>query len=88
MNNNISKIKNDFQDRNSVAWKKLCEYIDSVAENGTDEFVPREALGDELFSQIYTLPESIAKLKKVKKIGLYGSNLKRIPPEIGKMVSI
>ena len=88
MNNNISKIKNDFQDRNSVAWKKLCEYIDAVAKNGTDEFVPREALGEELFSQIYTLPESIAKLKKVKKIGLYGSNLKRIPPEIGKMESL
>jgi len=85
MNNNISKIKNDFQDRNSVAWKKLCEYIDEVAENGDDEFIPREALSDELFNQIYTLPESIAKLKKVKKVGLYGSKLKRIPPEIGEM---
>ncbi|EDM45075.1 hypothetical protein SCB49_03104 [unidentified eubacterium SCB49] len=88
MNKRISKIPNDVQDRNSVAWKKLCEYIDQIAENGTDEFVPREALGDELFSQIYTLPESISKLKKVKKIGLYGSNLKRIPPEIGQMESL
>ncbi|WP_437824561.1 hypothetical protein [Tenacibaculum mesophilum] len=88
MNNRISKILNDVQDRNSVAWKKLCEYIEQVAENGTDEFVPREVLGDELFAQIYTLPESIRKLKKVKKIGLYGSNLKRIPPEIGQMESL
>ena len=38
MNNNISKIKNNIQDRNSIAWKKLCEYVDEVAENGTDEF--------------------------------------------------
>tara|TARA_R110001632_G_scaffold19165_3_gene58437 strand:- start:194 stop:955 length:762 start_codon:yes stop_codon:yes gene_type:complete len=88
MNNNISKIKNDFQDRNSLAWKKLFEYIDEVAGNGTDEFIPREGIGDELFSKIYTLPKSIAKLKKVKKVGLYGSNLKRIPPEIGKMESL
>ena len=88
MNNNFTKIKNDFQDRNTLAWKKLCEYIDEVSENGTDEFVPREGIGDELFSQIYTLPESIAKLKNVKKIGLYGSNLKRIPPEIGEMESL
>lgn len=88
MNKKISKISNDVQDRNSIAWKKLCEYIDKVAENGSDEFVPREALGDELFAQIYTLPESIRKLKKVKKIGLYGSNLKRIPPEIGCMESL
>jgi len=85
MNNNISKIKNDFQDRNSVAWQKLCKYIDEITESGKDEFIPREALGDELFSQIYTLPKSISKLKKVKKIGLYDSKLKRIPPEIGEM---
>jgi len=88
MNNLISKIPNDVQDRNSIAWKKLCGYIDEIAEMGTDEFVPREVLGNELFSQIFTLPESISKLKKVKKIGLYGSNLKRIPPEIGEMESL
>ncbi|MBF8151603.1 leucine-rich repeat domain-containing protein [Winogradskyella sp. F6397] len=88
MNKRISKIPNDVQDRNSVAWKKLCEYIDEVAEKGADEFVPREALGNELFSEIFTLPESISKLKKVTKIGLYGSNLKRIPPEIGEMESL
>lgn len=88
MNNRISKIPNDIQNRDSVAWKKLCEYVDQVAESGTDEFVPREYLGDELFAEIFTLPESIAKLKKVKKIGLYGSNLKRIPPEIGEMESL
>ena len=88
MSNRISKIPNDVQNRNSIAWKKLCEYIDDIAENGKDEFVPREALGDELFSEIYILPESISKLKKVKKIGLYGSKLKRIPPEIGEMESL
>jgi hypothetical protein len=88
MNKRISKIPNDVQDRNSVAWKKLCEYIDEVSKNGTDEFIPREALGDELFAQIFTLPESISKLKKVKKVKLYGSSLKRIPPEIGEMESL
>lgn len=88
MNNRISKIPNDVQDKSSVAWKKLCEYIDEVAESGIDEFVPSEALGDELFAQIFTLPKSISKLKKVKKIGLYGSHLKRIPPEIGQMESL
>lgn len=87
-NNRISKIPNNIQDRNSMAWKKLCDYIDQIVENGTDEFIPREELGDELFAQIYILPESISKLKKVKKIGLYGSQLKRIPPEIGEMESL
>lgn len=81
----ISKIPNNVQNRDSKAWKSLCEYIDYVAENELDEFSPREYLGDELFAEIYTLPESIAQLKKVKKMGLYGSKLKRIPPEIGEM---
>lgn len=81
----VPKIENDVQNRESVAWKKLCRYIDECAENGTDEFVPREALGDELFAEIYTLPESISKLEKVTKVTLSGSNLKRIPPEIGQM---
>ena len=83
----ISKIENNVQDTNSEAWKRLCNYIDVLAENGGDEFSPRDELGD-LFKYIYTLPQSISKLKKVKKVWLYGSSLKRIPPEIGKMESL
>ena len=88
MNNQILRIPNDVQDRTSEAWVKLCEYVDLVAENGTDEFSPRAYLGDELFAQVFTLPESIGKLKAVKKVNLYGSSLKRIPPEIGQMESL
>lgn len=88
MDNNISKIRNNIQDRNSEAWIKLCEYVEHIAKKRKKEFSPREYLGDELFAQIYTLPESIKKLKKVKKVWLYGSNLKRIPPEIGEMESL
>jgi hypothetical protein len=88
MNDRIRKIENDIQDRNSVAWIQLCEYVDKVARENKKEFSPLEALGQELFSQIYTLPETISKLKKVKKVWLYGSNLKRIPPEIGEMEAL
>ncbi len=76
------------QDRNSVAWKKLCDYVDKVAVENREEFSPLEELGQELYAQIHTLPESIAKLTKVKKVWLYGSKLKRIPPEIGKMEAL
>ena len=88
MDKPISVVENDVQNRDSVAWKKLCQYVEEIAENGSDEFVPREALGNELFAQIHTLPESISKLKNVTKMGLYGSALKRIPPEIGEMKSL
>ena len=73
---------------NSVAWKKLCDYVDKVALENREEFSPVEELGRELFAQIHTLPETISKLKKVKKVCLYGSKLKRIPPEIEEMEAL
>ena len=87
-NNMISAIKNNVQDRNCEAWIKLCESIEKIAEEGKDEFSPRDEIGHELFTQIYTLPETISKLKKVKTLYLYGSQLKRIPPEIGEMEAL
>lgn len=85
---NQTKIKKDRQDRNSLAWKKLCDYIDEISINEDEDFFPRKHLGDELFGQIYTLPESIGKLDKVQRIVLYGSNLVSIPPQIGQMQSL
>lgn len=88
MNKRISKIENKVQYRNSVAWEKLCNYVDKVARENGDEFSPLEELGQELFAQIHTLPNTISKLKNVKKLWLYGSNLKHIPPEIGEMEAL
>ncbi|MDY3318179.1 hypothetical protein PG637_01995 [Riemerella anatipestifer] len=85
---NETKIKKRHQDRNSEAWKKLCAYIEKVEKENAEEFSPYEELGPELFSQIYTLPESIGKLKNVKKMWLYGSKLQSIPPQIGEMTSL
>ena len=51
-------------------------------------FAPAQDLGPEDWSQIITLPRSISKLKKVKHLQLYGSNLIRIPPEIGDMQAL
>ena len=77
MNKRISRIDNDVQDRNCMAWKKLCEYVDIVDRENRDEFSPLEFLGEELYSQIHTLPETIFKLKNVRKMWLYGSKLKK-----------
>ncbi|MCY1506773.1 hypothetical protein D3C87_143090 [compost metagenome] len=88
MGKRISRIQNDVQDRDSVAWKKLCDYVDRVAAENRDDFSPIEELGHELFAEIHTLPETISKLKTVKKVWLYGSSLKRIPPEIGEMEAL
>lgn len=81
-------IENDVQDRSTRAWQVLCNYVDELAQTGEPEFSPAERLGPKLFAQIHTLPESISKLEKVTKMWLYGSQLKRIPPEIGLMKSL
>ncbi len=88
MNNLIPAIENDVQDRHCEAWKKLCDYVDRAAAEGLEVFSPGKELGAELFAQIHTLPESISKLKTVKKLYLYGSRLKRLPPEIGDMEAL
>jgi len=85
---NIPKIKKVYQDKNSEAWNKLCDYIDFVEKEGIEEFEPRQKLGNELFSEIQVLPKSISKLKNIKTLHLYGSNLIQIPPEIGEMESL
>ncbi|MER5385440.1 leucine-rich repeat domain-containing protein [Streptomyces sp. NPDC002688] len=46
------------------------------------------ALSPEERRQVVTLPASIAKLTAVKHLVLYGSNLVRLPPEIGAMAAL
>jgi len=87
-NNRLVPVENEVQDTQSEAWQRLCEYVELVAKEEREKFVPFEALGKDLYAQIFTLPKSIATLKSVKKVWLYGSKLKRIPPEIGEMESL
>jgi hypothetical protein len=51
-------------------------------------FRPLRELSPEERQQVVTLPPTIAKLAAVKHLVLYGSNLVRIPPEIGAMTSL
>ncbi|MGH1384197.1 hypothetical protein [Kordia sp.] len=81
-------IENDVQDTSAEAWKKICEYVEIAAREKHSEFNPAEYIGSELYFQLHTLPASIAKLTHVKKLMLYGSSMKRIPVEIGKMTAL
>jgi hypothetical protein len=79
----------DEQDRTCPAWFKLREAIRWAARTGQQEFVLREVLPDYAERlQITTLPREIGELKEVRRLVLYGSNLVRIPPEIGQMDSL
>jgi hypothetical protein len=76
------------QDTDCDAWKKLLELVEKAAAERATTFAPLRNLdpGDE--TRIVTLPPTIARLKAVKRLELYGSHLVRIPPEIGEMSSL
>ncbi len=82
------ELHTDAQDTECDAWKRLLELIEEAAADGREELEPRRALGHDGLRQIVTLPPTVAKLKAVKRLFLYGSALVRLPPEVGLMESL
>ena len=81
-------LHSETQDTSCDAWKLLESLVETAARKRSKEFSPGLEMPPELWSQIITLPRSLAKLTLVKRLYLYGSNLVRIPPEIGAMESL
>lgn len=82
------KLHTEEQDTSCSAWVRLLELIEQAANDNREEFSPSREMTPEQWTQIITLPPSIAKLKAVKHFILYGSSLVTIPPEIGEMTSL
>ncbi|MCX5215116.1 leucine-rich repeat domain-containing protein [Kitasatospora sp. NBC_00240] len=76
------------QDTSAPGWLRLLELVEEAAADGREEFHPLRELAPGERRQIVTLPPTIARLTAVREFGLYGSNLVRIPPEIGAMASL
>lgn len=82
------KLHLELQNTNGDAWKYLLELVEEAAKDCREEFAPGREMKSEHWNQIITLPRSIAKLKHVKRFSLLGSNIVRIPPEIGEMTAL
>jgi hypothetical protein len=78
----------EVQNKESDAWKSLETLVQKAIAEQTEEFSPGLEMPTEMWSQIITLPPSIAGLKHVRKLYLYGSHLVRIPVEIGAMENL
>jgi hypothetical protein len=78
----------DAQDRDGEAWRTLLALIDAAAADGRETFSPGADMPRELWLQIVTLPREISRLKQVRQLNLYGSNISVIPPEIGDMQAL
>jgi hypothetical protein len=81
-------LHNDIQDIKCDAWKRLLELVEIAAAEEQEEFAPRREMEPDDWKHIITLPSSISKLKSVKHLLIYGSNLVRMPPEIGEMTNL
>lgn len=82
------RIHTEPQDTSTAAWKHLLQLVEEAAKDGRAEFAPGREMDAAEWATIVTLPPSIAKLKAVKHLILYGSSLMRIPPQIGEMTSL
>jgi hypothetical protein len=76
------------QDPSSPGWLHLLELIDDAAADGRELFRPLVDLTPSERMDLVTLPSAIGKLTQVKHLVLYGSQLVRLPPEIGSMTSL
>jgi hypothetical protein len=76
------------QDLEAAGWLHLLALIDEAAADRRVEFRPFVELSATERREVITLPPTIAKLTAVKHLVLYGTNLVRIPPEIGAMTSL
>lgn len=78
----------EVQDTGCDGWKRLVDLIEAAAADGREEFAPGLEIPRTEWRRVVTLPTSIANLKAVRRLVLYGSWLVRIPPEIGDMESL
>ncbi|GAB1822669.1 hypothetical protein [Herbidospora sp. RD11066] len=78
----------DRQDTEAAGWQHLLARIDEAVADGRTLFKPFVGMSASERRQIVTLPPAIANLTAVKHLVLYGTNLVRIPPEIGAMTSL
>jgi hypothetical protein len=76
------------QDTSTEGWQHLLALIDEAAADGRPVFKPFVELSGPERRAVVTLPGTIAKLTEVRHLVLYGTNLVRIPPEIGAMTSL
>ena len=76
------------QDTQAAGWLRLLALIDEAAADGREVFKPFVEMSAAERRQVITLPPAIGRLTAVKHLVLYGTNLVRIPPEIGAMTSL
>lgn len=84
----VPVLHSNEQDVSSPGWLKTQNLIRAAKANGVSTFTPSADMPWEEWMTVVTLPKEIANLTSVTTLRLYGSHLRRLPPEIGRMTRL
>lgn len=84
----VSAMHTEAQDETQPGWRRVCELAGKVATDSSEVFEPSAHIDWDDWSNVITLPAQISALSHVTKIRLYGSRLRRIPSEIGRLTAL
>ena len=74
------------QDASAPGWQALMTLIKSKQTVSVLE--PLAAISADQWTSVITLPSEIQFLRAIEQLRLYGSHLRRLPPEIGRLSSL
>jgi len=84
----IPRLHVDRQDISVPGWPRTLDLVRRCAAERAEIFEPAASLPWEEWMGVVTLPALIADLTAVRQMRLYGSHLRRLPPEIGRMAAL
>lgn len=84
----VPNLHTDAQDVIVPGWHLLLELARSARSASPSAFEPLATIPADQWSAVITLPPSISDLKTVTTLRLYGSHLRRLPPEVGRMTAL
>ena len=81
-------LHDEIQDRRVPAWEKLSRAIEKAEADGSESFRIDDVLSFGEKQQIRELPESIGRLRKLRRLYVGGSRLVRLPAVIQELVEL
>lgn len=84
----VPAVHIEAQDESVIGWAQTRALIEQASLSHAEVFEPSAHMPWEDWMRVITLPSSVASLTDVKVIRMYGSHLRRLPPEIGRMSSL
>lgn len=84
----VPNLHAEAQDYAAPGWQLLLQLIDSARAASTSVFEPLATVPADQWSAVMTLPPTVSGLTTVTTLRLYGSHLRRLPPEIGRMTAL